>query len=185
MELSPMSQLRQSGRSRAAITSVPAEKNAQKSGTGPRSDHLSISLQTASYIQEQDRITQEIAKIVERFTANRRSSGMAEEQGGTEDDMLAEELKIKQRCQKIAARIMAGDKVPPQDMQYLSQNDMQTFKLAMAARMMAPKKKPKEWESALEDEDEEDPGGMESGGAESSGTEGAAEASGGGEAGVE
>jgi len=64
-------------------------------------------------------------------------------------------------------------------MQYLAQNDIQGYKLAMAARMMAPKKKPKEWESVLEDEEEQS---VDSGGDVSGSTEEAAETSGGGEA---
>ena len=98
--------------------------------------------------------------------------------------MLSEELKVKERCQKIMARLMKGDKVPPKDLQYLAQNDMAAYKLAMAARMMAPKKKPKEWDSVLKD-GEEQSGGAESGGEVSAGAAETAEASGGGEAGVE
>lgn len=173
MELTPAAQMRQLNRSRTAITSAPAESSRQQSTRSLRADRLSISRQTTSFIQEQDRIAQEIAKIIQRFTADNKT----EDQGKTEDEMLAEDLKVKQRCQKIAARLMAGDKVPPKDMQYLAENDMQTYRLAMAARMMAPKKKPKEWESVLED-DEKEAGASGGSGASS----GAAESGGGTEA---
>lgn len=174
MELTAVSQMGR--RSRAAITAaVPSEKFPQKSGTIPQADRLSLSRQTASFLQEQDRMAQEVAKIIQRFTSNDET----EKQGMTEDEMLAEELKVRERCQKIMARLMAGDKVPPKDMQYLAQNDIQAYKLAMAARMMAPKKKPKEWESVLEDEEEQS---VDSGGDVSGSTEEAAETSGGGEA---
>lgn len=180
MELIPAARMGQ--RSRVAITASPAVKAAQKTGTGLGADRLILSRQTASFIQEQDRLAQEVTKIIQRFTAN----SEAEEQGKTEDEMLSEELKVRERCQKIMARLMAGDKVPPKDMQYLAQNDMQAYKLAMAARMMAPKKKPKEWDSVLEDEEEQS-SGVESSGGEPGGEApaGPAEASGGGEAGVE
>lgn len=177
MELTPAAQMRQLNRSRTAITSAPAESSRQQSTRSLRADRLSISRQTTSFIQEQDRIAQEIAKIIQRFTADNKT----EDQGKTEDEMLAEDLKVKQRCQKIAARLMAGDKVPPKDMQYLAENDMQTYRLAMAARMMAPKKKPKEWESVLEDEEEQQSGqssGAEAGSGETGSTEASAEAGG-------
>lgn len=180
MELIPAAQLGRLSRSRAAITAISPEKSAEKSGTGLRSDRLSLSRQTASFIQEQDRLAQEVAKVIQRFTANSTDA----EQGKTEDEMLAEELKVKARCQKIAARLMKGDKVPPKDLQYLAQNDMQAYKLAMAARMIAPKKKPKEWESVLKDEEEQS-GGAETSGDVSGSTEGAAETSDGGETGAE
>ncbi len=180
MELTPAAQIGRLSRCRAAITAAPAEKSAEKPATGLRTDRLRITRQAVSYLQEQDRIAREVANIVQRFTAN----NTAEEQGKTEDEMLSEELKVKERCQKIMARLMKGDKVPPKDLQYLAQNDMAAYKLAMAARMMAPKKKPKEWDSVLKD-GEEQSGGAESGGAVSAGAAETAEASGGGEAGVE
>lgn len=76
--------------------------------------------------------------------------------GKTEDessmlDALEKNLKMQQLCLKIASRIMKGDKVPPQDLEYLAQHDPNTFKMAMALRK--PKKHPKEWKSVLEDED--------------------------------
>ena len=71
----------------------------------------------------------------------------------------------------IAARIARGDKVPPEDERYLLERDPTGFKLAMASRR--PKRKPKQWKSALTDEDKtartvETPeaGEPESGGAE-------------------
>lgn len=178
MELTAVSQMGR--RSRAAITAIPPGNSPQKSGTIPQADRLSLSRQTASFLQEQDRLAQEVTKIIQRFTDN----GETEKQGMTEDEMLAEELKVKERCQKIMSRLMKGDKVPPKDMQYLAQNDMEAYKLAMAARMMAPKKKPKEWESVLKDEEEQS-GGAETGSDVSGSTEGAAETSDGGEAGAE
>ena len=180
MELTPAAQMGRLSRSRAAITVIPSEKSAQRSVAGPHADRLSLSRQTTSFIQEQDRMAQEVAKIIQRFTANDET----EEQGMTEDEMLAEELKVRERCQKIMSRLMKGDKVPPQDMQYLAQNDIEAYKLAMAARMMAPKKKPKEWESVLKDEEEQS-GGAETGSDVSGSTEGAAETSDGGETGAE
>lgn len=75
----------------------------------------------------------------------------AEKTGDSEADALGEHIKTMERCHKIAARIMRGDKVPPEDEQYLMQNDPEGYKLALAMRR--PKKHPKEWESVLKDEE--------------------------------
>lgn len=151
--------------------SQPAERTPGKTASGPREtgDRLHISQLTAGYLQEQSRLTQEVAKIIQRFMAEREQK---EGQGKTEADAMAERLKVMERCQKIAARIMAGDKVPPQDMQYLAENDSLGYKMAMAGRMLS-KEKPKEWESVLEDDEKE---------AGASGGSGAAESGGGTEA---
>lgn len=151
--------------------SQPAERTPGKTASGPREtgDRLRISQLTAGYLQEQSRLTQEVAKIIRRFMAEREQK---EGQGKTEADAMAERLKVMERCQKIAARIMAGDKVPPQDMQYLAENDSLGYKMAMAGRMLS-KEKPKEWESVLEDDEKE---------AGASGGSGAAESGGGTEA---
>ena len=155
--------------------SQPAERTPGKTASGPREtgDRLRISQLTAGYLQEQSRLTQEVAKIIQRFMAEREQK---EGQGKTEADAMAERLKVMERCHKIAARIMAGDKVPPQDMQYLAENDSLGYKMAMAGRMLS-KEKPKEWESVLED-DEKEAGASGGSGASS----GAAESGGGTEA---
>ena len=43
--------------------------------------------------------------------------------GGADLDGLGEAMKTMEKCHKIAARIMRGDKVPPEDEQYLMKND--------------------------------------------------------------
>ena len=98
--------------------------------------------------------------------------------GDSEADALGEQMKTMERCHKIASRIMRGDKVPPQDEQYLMMNDPEGYKLALAMRK--PKRKPKEWESVLKDEEKKQD--QQSQAAESSGeetVEASAEASGG------
>ena len=103
-----------------------------------------------------------------------------EKTGDSEADALGEQMKTMERCHKIASRIMRGDKVPPQDEQYLMMNDPEGYKLALAMRK--PKKHPKEWESVLKDEEKEQSQAAESSGeeaVESSGEAGESEASGG------
>ena len=102
-----------------------------------------------------------------------------EASGNNEADALGEQMKTMERCHKIAARIMRGDKVPPQDEQYLMQNDPNGYKLAMAMRK--PKKHPKEWKSVLEDEKktEESSGEEAEDSGEVSASDGGSETSGG------
>ncbi len=90
--------------------------------------------------------------------------------------MLSKSLKVMERCRKIASRIMKGDKVPPQDEQYLMECDPDGYKLALACRV--PKENPKKWESVLEDEEQENgsAGEAESGGETSEAESSAVEA---------
>lgn len=67
-------------------------------------------------------------------------------------DAKTEELKVLERCLKIALRIAAGDHVPQKDMQYLREHYPELY--AQAMLMRTPKKEPKEYESLLEDEEE-------------------------------
>lgn len=133
-------------RRRAVETAKPqAVKKPAKTNSGtakPRTDKASWSQAALSFLQEVNRQDAE----------QRRKLLEAKQKGNGELDALTEALKKMDRCQKIASRIMKGDKVPPQDERYLLENDPDGYKLAIACR--TPKKKPKEWESVLEDEEE-------------------------------
>lgn len=108
-----------------------------------RTDKLSWSRQALSFLQEVNR--QDLEKQRKLLEAKQRGNG--------ELDALNEELKKMERCQKIASRIMKGDKVPPQDERYLMECDPDGYKLALACRQ--PKEKPKEWESVLKEEEDD------------------------------
>lgn len=113
-----------------------------------REDRLALSRQALAFLEKQAR-EMEQARMEER--ASRRDgdlSGLSAKK--KELDRLDKMMKAMLNCQKIAARIMAGDKVPPEDLRYLEENDPEGFKLALALRK--PKKHPKEWDSVLEDE---------------------------------
>lgn len=109
-----------------------------------REDRLAVSQQALAMLEEQNRRAREEQERKKLETQMR---------GGSEADAVTRELKKRIKCQKIAARIQAGDKVPPQDERYLQENDPQTYQLAIALRQ--PKKDPKEWDTLLEDEDRE------------------------------
>ena len=107
-------------------------------------DRLALSQQALRMLEEQNRKARE-----ER---ERRRLEQEKNAGKSELDAVTKALKAMQRCQKIAARIIAGDKVPPEDEKYLMDNDPQGYQLAMSMRKL--KKDPKEWESVLENEEE-------------------------------
>lgn len=138
-----------SGQRRRAVETVKTAPQAEKKPAGvragiskPRTDKASWSQAALSFLQEANRQDME----------QRRKLLEAKQQKNGELDALNEALKKMERCQKIASRIMRGDKVPPQDEMYLMDNDPDGYKLALACRK--PKEKPKEWDSVLEDEEE-------------------------------
>lgn len=154
---------------RAAQISKPAAPSAEKkpAGTGTAlrragSDQATWSREALAFLQELNR--QDMEKRQKEQEAKQQNSG--------ELKMLSKYLKIMDKCQKIASRIIRGDKVPPQDERYLMESDPEGYKLAIACRV--PKEKPKEWDSVLEEEEE---GSTESAGP-SAETAGAAEGGG-------
>lgn len=158
----------------------PERSEAAASGPRPETDKLTVTRQAIEKLTEQ---SARLKDLLEPDETERRIPYLwdldGEESGNSELDAMAEGLKTMRRCQEIARRIMRGDKVPPEDERYLMENDPDGFKLAMAMRM--PKKKPKEWESVLKDDQKKtepsDGGGEEaaptaeaSGGASEGGT---------------
>ncbi len=68
-------------------------------------------------------------------------------------DMLQKQLRVQNLCNKIAASLIRGDRVPPEDLKYLAQHDIDGYRLALAMRK--PKRNPEECKSVLKDEDKE------------------------------
>lgn len=157
------------GRLRQSTQPSPAAKAGKQATAGERpasprslpwSDQVTVSKDALAYLKEQARRTQELARR------------QAEKQNGSEEeselDALAKTMKKMKKCQEIAARIMRGDKVPPEDEAYLMQNDVTGYKLALAMR--TPKKDPKEWDSLLDEEDKQGGGSGEAESAETAPT---------------
>lgn len=139
----------------------------------PQTDRFVLSRQIAEQLEAQNRLLMDLARKEKKPFVWDMMDG-CEETGNSEADALGEQMKTMERCHKIAARIMRGDKVPPQDERYLMLNDPEGYKLVLAMR--APKRNPKKWESVLEEE------GAETGrssGEETVSCEGTGEASGG------
>ncbi len=170
MELSVNGRRRRAVRVSKAVT-PQAEKAAAGTGAGaaPKragSDKVSWSQAALSFLQEVNR--QDLERQRKLLEAKQQKNGDLE--------MLPKSLKVMERCRKIASRIMKGDKVPPQDEQYLMECDPDGYKLALACRV--PKENPKKWESVLEDEEQENgsAGEAESGGETSEAESSAVEA---------
>lgn len=137
---------------RAAEISSAAPAAAKKPKAGitfqkSRTDKQEWSQQALTFLQEVNRQDME----------QRRKLLEAKQRGSSELDALSNSLKTMDRCQKIAARIMKGDKVPPQDEMYLMDNDPDGYKLALVCRK--PKEHPKKWESVLKEDQERNSGG--------------------------
>lgn len=77
------------------------------------------------------------------------------QQDASELDMMAKELDAQLKCAEIAARIMAGKKVPMKDEHFLMESDPAIYKLALALRKRVPDPDEKECESVLDDEDKQ------------------------------
>ena len=59
-------------------------------------------------------------------------------------------LVVMDKCARISGSISAGDRVPPEDLKYLKEHDMQAYRLAMVTRK--PKRDPADKESVLSEE---------------------------------
>ena len=153
---------------------------ASSAGPQPRTDRFVLSRQVAEHLEAQNRLLMDLARKEDKKPA---LWELDEESGeNAELKALGESMKTMERCHKIAARIMRGDKVPPQDERYLMLNDPDGYKLAMAMR--TPKRNPKKWKSVLKEEDQ-DAEARQSGGesTEAASCEEAGESAGSGEGG--
>lgn len=159
---------------RQAAPSAKGEKSGQSAGLPLKrqiqSDRLALSQRAVNMLQERTR-----QEAQERAKRQKDRTEGKEESSGSPLDAALKALKAMQQCQKIAARIRAGDKVPPEDKKFLQENDPAGYQLAMAARK--PKKDPREWDSVLEDEEKKNSSSGAEGVSESGGETSAPEAS--------
>ena len=112
-------------------------------------DKLTLSRQAVAFVEEQSRKMWDEVREREQRRQSRMAS--AAEPADGELDLLSQGLKVLELCQKIAASIMKGDKVPLEDLRFLMENDPDGYRLAMALRRQ--KEDPEEVDSVLEDED--------------------------------
>ena len=136
-----VNEVRRNGRVISAGTPVVKKAGAGLSARqSSRADQVALSVQAVAFLEAQ----------------NRQRLEQAAEKGGNsaQEQMLKKmdkDLKKLDKCQKIYARVVKGDKVPPEDLRYLERCDPEGYKLALAMRR--PNRNPREWESVLNDED--------------------------------
>lgn len=130
------------------------------SAAAPRTDRVSSSQRAVRQaVERMERQSQRLAALLRQDQPSEKKTYIwdmldgEEETGSSEADALGEQMKTMERCHKIAARIMRGDKVPPQDERYLMLNDPDSYKLALAMR--TPKRNPKKWKSVLKEEEKD------------------------------
>ena len=142
-------------------------------------DKLSVSRQALAWLDRQAELDRE--REMRRQERQSDSLSALESKKQALDD-LSKKLKVLSKCQKIAASIMKGDRVPPEDLLYLMKHDQVGYKLAMAMRRRNPD--PEDEKSVLDDEDKNGSSveGAESGGGEAPGVSATEASSGGGEA---
>ena len=112
-------QLRKAGVRKSETPAAPSKGGAQPLRQAP-ADKLALSRQALDWLDRQNQ------EAMERKSAQSGSK--------SELDIMEKQLKAQEKCQKIAARIMRGDRVPPEDLEYLMNNDPEGYKLAMAMR---------------------------------------------------
>ena len=104
-------------------------------------DKLTLSRQALAFFEEQNRLRQ----------AEEQRRAAQKQSDSSELDLLEKALDVQDKCLKIAASIMKGNRVPPEDLEYLMNNDPEGYKLAMALRRENPD--PEDEKSVLDDED--------------------------------
>lgn len=128
-------------------TAAAAEKKTSTGGQGQTKvarDTVELSQRVTDLLNEQAKRTAE--------AVSRLGSKEEDENGGTSMlDSYKKQLDIMNKCAKISASISAGDRVPPEDLRYLKEHDMNAYRLAMATRK--PKHDPKDKETVLSEED--------------------------------
>ena len=139
-------------------------------------DKLTLSRQAVAFVEEQSRKMWDEVREREQRRQERMDSAAQPSSG--ELDLLSQGLRVLELCQKIAASIMKGNHVPPEDLKFLMENDPAGYRLAMAMRRNNPD--PEEEESVLTDEDKNGKSAEKAGG-EAPSVESAAAAGNGGE----
>ena len=137
-------------------------------------DKFTLSRQAVAFVEEQSRKMWDGVREREQ----QRQRRMNAEPSNGELDLLSQGLKVLEMCQKIAASIMKGDNVPPEDLKFLMENDPDGYRLAMAMRRH--KEDPEDVDSVLEDEENQNRSAESTGGGEAPSVEAAAPSEGGG-----
>ena len=167
----------------AKAMSRKAQAPAQSKPAQPQAhaDKLTLSRQALNYLEEQNRrLWQETQEREQRRQARMNDSLSALDSAKQEMDLLSKAADVQTKCLKIAASIMKGNRVPPEDLEYLMKNDPEGYKMAMAMRRENPD--PEDEESVLDEEDRNGGAAESAWGGEASSAGAAGPAEGGGAA---
>lgn len=160
-----------------ADRSAPAPAPSQPAR--PAADRVSLSRQAVSFLEEQNRRMWQYQQEREQRRQSRLDSELsALDTAKNRLKRMEDELDILNKCNKIAASIMKGNRVPTEDLRYLMEHDQAGYKLAMAMRRHNPD--PKDEESVLDEEDRKGERNEASGGGEAPGVSAPEASSGGG-----
>lgn len=130
----------------------------------PPADKFTLSRQALGFLEEHNRKMWERDMERQQRRGDRLNNSISELEGAKSRlDSMEKRLKVINKCQKIAASIMKGNRVPPEDLEYLMNNDPEGYKLAMAMRRENPD--PEDEKSVLDEEDRNG-GAREAGGGE-------------------
>lgn len=146
---------------KAASARPVKQAEEKKTGTArPSTDRLELSRQWVENMEEQRARAQ--AALLAGGKREKESSGILDLLGGqdaetAELDAKTQQLKTQMKCLEISMRMMKGKKVPPEDEQYLMENDPEGYRITMAMRK-PPKKDEEECESVLDEKDRKKPG---------------------------
>ncbi|MCM1149256.1 MAG: hypothetical protein NC319_04075 [Butyricicoccus sp.] len=151
MEVRATGQVRRNGQ----LDKQPAKKaDARPAARNRKSqtpDRCTLSRQALEYLGRRNAIEQELAGRRAR-QQSAVSSGMSEMESRKKQlDLMEKALDVMRKCMKIAASVMKGNKVPPEDLKYLMENDPEGCKMALAMRRDDPD--PEKEKSVLDDED--------------------------------
>lgn len=153
-EMRRSEQLSKAMAKKAETAGVPVKAQGQPARNQAPTDRVTLSRQALAFVQEQNQKMWEAAQRREQRRQDRMADSLsALDSAKSEMDLLNKELKVLNKCQKIAASIMKGNRVPPEDLEYLMNNDPEGYKLAMAMRRENPD--PEDVESVLDDEDKD------------------------------
>ncbi len=126
---------------------------------GAKTDQVTLSKQVLAVIQMQNRI-----RAIEQAREDAENSPEVKALKS-----MRKTMEIQKICNKIAARIRAGDRVPLKDLRYLRKHDIRAYQMAMASRK--PKENPKKWESAIPKKQQEDEWSTEHAGEQTDGVQ--------------
>ena len=143
----------QPGRGRVTPERADAPETPVRAQPAPRqtADRCALSRQALAYLERQNAIQQEL--LQRRASQEGRIRAYLDDMKNKEKqlDLMRKALDTMKKCMKIAASIIKGNKVPPEDLRYLMKNDPVGYKMALAMRRENPD--PKEEKSVLDDED--------------------------------